>query len=520
MPLERGTDRQVIRINDAGACSFETNDRLDSIDGLSSFSMLNDNLTASISDGVDTIEAIDITHDITNIRGGSSEFRMTDRPAGVRITRSGVTRLSMTTDDTSLFNGDNNTRFQLFNKSCQILTQDTGGTEHTRVLIDTVQSRFNAPNEQQRLLLTDSTFQISSAADNYLAGTSNTILGVSGGTPRFQIAPTVSDLIAPSGVSKVRVFDDRVETNVRIKVLANSEVSGQHFVGQLIGDAQSNVYSTSNTRVGLCVDGSLTQTADLQVWAKNNVGIASVSIDGKASFPNMSSDLLDARAANPLQIAPATATSVDISKPGSLTTVKGGLEVDEATRLEGGASVGTVAAGFTLPSVRATTAGQVITSDALGNCSWTGSNLYWSDVNCETQTATPIAVSGTYYVVAGLASTDSAGFAVTAGLAEITYTGSEPIRASLYAGLSAQSENLAGLDTATFRMALYKNGVRLVGFSTSIFDTTVNFPSEMSLARTVSLSNGDVIQMRVSNQTDTRNLIVDNYTLSIHKIGK
>lgn len=425
----------------------------------------------------------------------------------------------MLTDDTSIFNGGDNTRFQLFNKTIQMSTQDVGGAEQIRMLVDTSQSLINSPDGSQSLLLTDSTFQLNSAPTTYFTGTATSLLGVLSGTTRLNISPTVSELNSPSGTSKIRVLDDRMETNIRLKVLANCEVSGQQFVGQLIGAAQSNIYSTVNSRVGLCVDAPPTTTAQLQLWAVNNTPLASVENTGKAIFPSLDTDSLDARAANPLAIGDTTASAVDISRSGTLTTVKGPLEVDEATRLEGGASVGTVAAGYTLPSVRATSQGQVITTDGAGNAFWAGSITYTADINCEAVTTTPIAATGAYVTVQGVANTSTVGFTPAIGSAQITYTGAENITVSLFGGLSAESEDLAGVDNAIFRMALHKNGAKLPGFSTAQFDSTNNFPQEFCLMRTVTLSTGDTLSIRVANQTDTRNLIVSNYTLTAYKIG-
>jgi hypothetical protein len=215
-PEFRGTDQQIMKLDNSGVLSFEYNNILRSPDGLSTITMNNDLLSAVVSDGVDTIEAIDVVHDITNIRGGSSELRLTDRPAGVRITRAGIIRLSMTTDDTSLFNGNNNSRLQIFDKSCQISTEDTSNIEQTRVLVDASQSLFNSPDGTQKLLLTDSTFQLSSALTTYITATSNTVLGVSQGVVRSQISTSSTDLVAPNGTTKLQVFNDRIETNIKI----------------------------------------------------------------------------------------------------------------------------------------------------------------------------------------------------------------------------------------------------------------------------------------------------------------
>ena len=336
---------------------------------------------------------------------------------------------------------------------------------------------------------------------------------------RLFIGAGTSDLVAPSGVSKIRALDDRIETNIRIKCLADMEVSGKAFVGQLIGGAQSNVFSVLNNRVGLCVDMPLAATALNTVFAKNNVPVATIDNDGKAFFPVVSTQSIDGAAAAPLVIGDTTATSVDVSKSLATTNIKGLLKVDEASRLEGGASVGAIATGWTLPSIRATTQGQVLSTDGLGNASWTGSILYSTDINCEAQTSTIVIASSTYYPVLGAATAVSAGFTVTAGQAEATYTGLENIVVACYGGLSATSENLPGGDVALFRMAIFKNGAKLAGFSTTQFDSTTIYPQEMSIMRTISLSTGDTISLRISNETNTRNLVVSNYTLTAHKIG-
>jgi hypothetical protein len=345
------------------------------------------------------------------------------------------------------------------------------------------------------------------------------ITAVLNSTQRLFINAGVSDLLSPGGVAKLRVLNDRIETNIRFKSLQNMEIGGQAFVGQLVGGAQSNIYSLINSRVGFCVDMPPGATALNTIFAKNNIPVASINHDGKAFFPVVSTQVIDGAAAAPLVIGDTTAISVDISKSLATTTVKGLLKVDEAARFEGGASVGAVATGWTLPTIRATSQGQVLSTDATGNALWTGSILYSTDINCETQTSTIVSVVSTYYPVLGAASTSSGGFTVAAGIAEATYTGLENIVVACYGGLSGTSENLPGGDTALFRMALFKNGVKLSGFSTTQFDSTTVFPQEMSIMRTISLSTGDTISLRISNETNTRNLVVSNYTLTAHKIG-
>jgi hypothetical protein len=503
LPNARGTDQQILKTDGVGNVSWEVNDELKSPDGLTSLTTANDNLTATVSDGVDSIEAIDITHDITNIRGGSSEFRMTDRPAGVRITRSGVIRLSMTGDDTSLFNGNNNSRFQIFEKSCQISTQDAGNVEQTRVLIDTVQSRFNSPNESQRLLLTDSTFQLSSAADNYLAGTSNTILGISGGITRFQIATTFSDLNSPSGTSRIRVLDDRVETNIRLKVLANAEVSGQHFVGDLIGTAQSNIYSTSNTRVGLCVDAPPTTTAELQLWAVNNVPLASVENTGKGVFPALSTDALDTRAANPLVIGSATATAVEIGKSGADTTVKGSLIVEEGLKL------GVAPNDYTIPVIKGLE-GQYLEADASGNLQF-GNHEFYASLQAENNFQITLTNANQYYPPQNATvNAQSSDFIPTppSGF-QYNKANSRFVKADFHASIEQASAGSGNI----INVAVLVNGAKQPGRSRAKIDNTNPYPVEVSLSTVFLVSNGDIISAAVECETNA-GITIDIYSYS------
>lgn len=152
---------------------------------------------------------------------------------------------------------------------------------------------------------------------------------------RLDIQSTFSDLRSPSGTQYIRVLDDRVETNIRTKTLADAEVTGKAFVGQLIGNAQSNVYSVNNTRVGFCVDMPTATTALNTIFAKNNVLQASIDNDGKAFFPVISTQSIDGASAAPLVIGDTTATAVDISKAGATTTIKGNAKVDIHTDIGG-----------------------------------------------------------------------------------------------------------------------------------------------------------------------------------------
>jgi hypothetical protein len=449
--------------------SFVTNDQLDSPDGLTTLTTANNNLTATVSNGVNTIECIDCTPTITNIRGGSSEFRMTDGPAGIRLTRASVIRMSMLTDDTSLFNGADNTRFQLFNKTIQMNTQDTGGTERIRMLIDENKTQVNH----------------------------------SDGTTRLDIQNTVTDVISPSGVSRIRIFDDRVETNVRIKVLANAEVSGQHFIGQLIGNAQSNIYSTSNTRVGLCVDAPPTTTAELQLWAVNNVPLASVENTGKGVFPALSTDALDTRAANPLLIGFATATAVEIGKSGADTTVKGSLNVEEGLKL------GVAPNDYTIPVVKALE-GQYLEADASGNLQF-GNHEFYASLQAENNFQITLTNANQYYPPQNATvNAQSSDFIPTppSGF-QYNKANSRYVKADFHASIEQASAGSGNI----INVAVLVNGAKQPGRSRAKIDNTNPYPVEVSLSTVFLVSNGDIISAAVECETNA-GITIDIYSYS------
>jgi hypothetical protein len=111
------------------------------------------------------------------------------------------------------------------------------------------------------------------------------------------------------------------------------------------------------------------------------------------------------------------------------------------------------------------------------------------------------------------------GFTVTPGQCQVTYTGLENIEISAYIGLSARAGDIPGSDNARFDLSFYKNSVKQAGKTSSQLDTTNTNPKEMSLMRNLSLVTGDVLDVRVINQTLTNSLITNCWTLSLHKIG-
>ena len=372
MPLERGTERQVIKINDAGSCSFATNDQIESPDGTTTLSITNTN---------------------------------------VSIVDSGITRLD--------------------------------------------------------------------------------------------VANVVTDVISPSGVSRIRVFNDRIETNVRTKTLANFEVSGQAFVGQLIGGAQSNVYSTTNSRVGLCVDLPAASTALNTVFAKDNILQASIDNNGKAFFPVVTTQNIDAAAAGSLVIGDTTANAVDISKSGDTTTVKGALVVQE------GLNLGVAPNNYSIPVIKGLE-GQYLEADASGNLQF-GNHEFYASLQAENNFQITLTNQNQYYPPQNATvNSQSLDFVpIPPSGFQYNKANSRFVKADFHASIEQASAGAGNI----INIAVLVNGVRQQGRSRARIDNTNPYPIEVSLSTVFLVNNGDIISVAVECET-AAGVVVDIYSYS------
>jgi hypothetical protein len=173
---------------------------------------------------------------------------------------------------------------------------------------------------------------------------------------------------------------------------------------------------------------------------------------------------------------------------------------------------------YSFPSLVGGT-GQVLAVTAPNTLSFVGSVLYKADLTTEIDNTTPILLVGAPVILQGASSTSLTGFTVTPGQCQLTYTGLENISISAYIGLSGRAGDVPGSDNALFEMSFYKNSVKQAGKTSSQLDTTNTNPKEMSLMRNLTLVTGDVLDVRVINQTLTNSLITNSWTLSLHKIG-
>ena len=173
---------------------------------------------------------------------------------------------------------------------------------------------------------------------------------------------------------------------------------------------------------------------------------------------------------------------------------------------------------YSFPSLVGGT-GQVLAVTAPNTLSFVGSVLYKADLTTEIDNTTPILLVGAPVILQGVAGSSLTGFTVTPGQCQVTYTGLENIEISAYIGLSGRAGDIPGSDNARFDLSFYKNSVKQAGKTSSQLDTTNTNPKEMSLMRNLSLVTGDVLDVRVINQTLTNSLITNCWTLSLHKIG-
>jgi hypothetical protein len=201
-----------------------------------------------------------------------------------------------------------------------------------------------------------------------------------------------------------------------------------------------------------------------------------------------------------------------------LTTISNDVECSNDLTCKNTFKIGTALNEYTFPSLVGGN-GQVLAVTAPNTLSFVGSVLYKADLTTEIDNTTPILLVGAPVILQGASGTSLTGFTVTPGQCQLTYTGLENIEISAYIGLSGRAGDVPGIDNARFDLSFYKNGAKQAGKTSSQLDTTDENPKEMSLMRNLSLVNGDVLDVRVINQTLTNSLITNCWTLSLHKIG-
>ena len=201
-----------------------------------------------------------------------------------------------------------------------------------------------------------------------------------------------------------------------------------------------------------------------------------------------------------------------------LTTISNDVECSNDLTCKNTFKIGTALNEYTFPSLVGGN-GQVLAVTAPNTLSFVGSVLYKADLTTEIDNTTPILLVGAPVILQGVAGSSLTGFTVTPGQCQVTYTGLENIEISAYIGLSGRAGDVPGSDNARFDLSFYKNGAKQLGKTSSQLDTSNENPKEMSLMRNLSLVTGDVLDVRVINQTLTNSLITNCWTLSLHKIG-
>ena len=201
-----------------------------------------------------------------------------------------------------------------------------------------------------------------------------------------------------------------------------------------------------------------------------------------------------------------------------LTTISNDVECSNDLTCKNTFKIGTAPNEYSFPSLVGGT-GQVLAVTAPNTLSFVGSVLYKADLTTEIDNTTPVLVVGTPAILLGASASSLTGFTLTPGQCQVTYTGLENIEISAYIGLSGRAGAIAGSDNARFDLSFYKNGAKQLGKTSSQLDTTDENPKEMSLMRNISLVTGDVLDVRIINQTLLNSLITNCWTLSLHKIG-
>jgi len=319
MPTTKGTNGQTMITDGSGIVSWQ-----DTVSHTGGAVSIPEVATYSSTDGTTiagsgvTASAGLMTTQGLRVGSGASTFYIdqTAVAGGLKLSTLTTDRLTIEQADGSITVGDGATSYNL---------PATRGTDGD-VLVSNATGGVSWGDVSQ-IVSPDDTAEVN--ADN------GEITAVLNSVSRMNITSSFSDLRAPSGATYIRSLDDRVETNIRFKALADMEIAGKCYVGQLIGNAQMNVYSVLNNRVALCIDAPAGTTALNTIFATNNVLQASVDNDGKGFFPVLSTLAIDASSAAPLVIGDVTATAVDIGKVGATTTIKGDAKVDASTNIGG-----------------------------------------------------------------------------------------------------------------------------------------------------------------------------------------
>jgi hypothetical protein len=155
------------------------------------------------------------------------------------------------------------------------------------------------------------------------------------------------------------------------------------------------------------------------------------------------------------------------------------------------------------------TAGQVLTTDGVGNTSWSGSSYGFQYFNDNT-TVTSIANQGTFYSVEGAR---VAGLLqdFTSGATGLTYTGAKTkvykMNLSLTWDLDEGKEDVCEL-------AIFKNSVIVLGTKQKGYNYK-DYPRNCSTNALISLSTNDIIDVRVADTEDDNDMLINNFSFTV-----
>jgi len=229
---------------------------------------------------------------------------------------------------------------------------------------------------------------------------------------------------------------------------------------------------------------------------------------------------IQVNAAVALTVQGATATVQANTGDAVVLSVAGDVKLQAPTgqiQLANQTLVGAVATGFTLPTVRGSP-GQYLRQNVAGLTSWTDfpSAAHGTASMVGNGLPTSFAAAGVYTPIVGIR-TGSQLQDFTFAPNVLQYTGAEP---SQFLVNLSQTWDHAGGTPDLFRLAIFVNGAIVPSSEQRCaLDSDSDYPRSSSTNAIVQLSNGDQLDVRIANFTDTTQCTVIDHTLSIVKVG-